>query len=220
MASGDGGEREDHGGANEGGGATSSTDEARAQEVQEAVGQAPGEEEAVARRQLPTPEMPTASEVSHHKTTHCPYRSWCDECVEAFGCEWPHHAGGARHARSIPVIHMDYAFLTDKGMTKRSGLSEEEVRKALKVLVVYDSFSRGPSAYAVYTKGANDDGFAAARICESIEYAGHTGDPAQRHRAGSAGCRQGRPEGATSQGARQCRFGGVCAVRPSDGRSG
>ena len=69
---------------------------------------------------------------------------------------------------------MDYAFLTDKGMLTRAEIGAEDLKTALKVLVVYDSSSRGPSAHAVRTKGANDDGFAAARICEDIEFAGHT----------------------------------------------
>ena len=69
---------------------------------------------------------------------------------------------------------MDYAFLTDKGMLKRAEIGVEDLRTAMKVLVVYDSSSPGPSAHAVRTKGANDDGFAAARICEDIEFAGHT----------------------------------------------
>ena len=40
--------------------------------------------EALARRALPSPYMPTLSEIREHKTTHLPYRNWCDECVEAF----------------------------------------------------------------------------------------------------------------------------------------
>ena len=41
------------------------------------------EAEAVQRRTLPSPYMPTLSEICEQKTTHLPYRSWCDECVEA-----------------------------------------------------------------------------------------------------------------------------------------
>ena len=48
------------------------------------------EEEAVQRRTLPSPYMPTLSEIRQHKTTDLPYRSWCDECVEALAREWPH----------------------------------------------------------------------------------------------------------------------------------
>ena len=46
-----------------------------------------GSGEAVLRRALPSPIMPTVSEVREHKTTHLPYRNWCDECVEAFARE-------------------------------------------------------------------------------------------------------------------------------------
>ena len=41
-----------------------------------------GSGEAVLRRALPSPIMPTVSEIREHKTTHLPYRSWCDECVD------------------------------------------------------------------------------------------------------------------------------------------
>ena len=133
-----------------------------------------GQEEAVQRRPLPTPVLPPPSEIAHHKTTHCPYRSWCDECVEAFGREWPHHHLGNGHGRSVPVIHMDYAFLTDWGLFKREEVSEDDMKGALTVLVAYDSSCRGPYAHAVYAKGAGADGYAAARIVEDIEFAGHT----------------------------------------------
>ena len=77
-------------------------------------GQSEEQEEAVRQRPLLHPDMPSASEVAHHKTTHCPYRCWCDECVEAFGREWPHRSAQSGRSRCIPVIHMDYAFLTDQ----------------------------------------------------------------------------------------------------------
>ena len=72
------------------------------------------------------------------------------------------------------MISMDYAFLTDRGVVKKDEMSEDEAKTALKILVVYDSSSRGPFAHAVRTKGANDNGYAAARICEDIEFLGHT----------------------------------------------
>ena len=95
-----------------------------------------GQEEALRRRPLASPDMPSASDVSHHKTTHCPYRSWCDECVEAFGREWPHHSGGDGRKRSIPVIHMDYDFLTDRGLFKRDEISNEDMKSALTILTL------------------------------------------------------------------------------------
>ena len=83
------------------------------------------EAEAVARRALPSPYMPTVSEIREHKTTHLPYRNWCDECVEAFAREWPHLARDGPSDRSTPVIHIDYACLTEKGLFKPCEFSEE-----------------------------------------------------------------------------------------------
>ena len=67
--------------------------------------------EGVQRCELPSPYMPTISEVRQHKMTHLPYRSWCDECVEAFAREWPHLHREHPNGRTIAVIHMDYACL-------------------------------------------------------------------------------------------------------------
>ena len=78
--------------------------------------------------------MPTISEIRQHKTTHVPYRSWCDECVEAFAREWP-HLHQSSNGRTIPVIHMDYACLTEKGLFKVEDLSEEERKHAVRVIV-------------------------------------------------------------------------------------
>jgi len=80
--------------------------------------------EGVKRRALPSPYMPSISEIREHKTTHVPYRSWCDECVEAFAREWP-HLHQKSNGRSIPVIHMDYACLTEKGLFKVEDLDDE-----------------------------------------------------------------------------------------------
>ena len=132
-----------------------------------------GHEEALERRPLPTLVLPSSSDVAQHKTTHCPYRSWCDECVEAFGREWPHRTGNG-HGRSVPVIHLDYAFLTDSGLFKRDEVSEEHMKSALTVFIGYDSSSKGPFCHAVFAKGAGRDGYAAARIVEVIEFCSHT----------------------------------------------
>ena len=43
------------------------------------------EEQAEPLRQLPTPHMPTRSEVLDHRCTHVPFRAWCPHCVEGRG---------------------------------------------------------------------------------------------------------------------------------------
>ena len=75
------------------------------------------ENESVLRRALPSPYMPSIAEIRLHKTTHLPYRSWCDECVEAFAREWPHLRADGPNERTIPVIHMDYACLTERALS-------------------------------------------------------------------------------------------------------
>ena len=83
-------------------------------------------EESVLRRALPSPYMPTISEIRHHKTTHLPYRSWCDECVEAFAREWPHLRGDGPSNRTIAVIWFDYAHLAEKGLCQAADSTEDE----------------------------------------------------------------------------------------------
>ena len=129
-----------------------------------------GSDEAVVRRALPSPIMPTVSEIREHKTTHLPYRSWCDECVEAFAREWPHLSSDGSGARTIPVIHMDYAYLTEKGLFRRSELSEEELRRAVTCVVASCSSSKSPFMHVVDAKGTTVDKFAAERIVEDVVF--------------------------------------------------
>ena len=43
------------------------------------------EEEAAPVSSLPSPDMPTQSELDDHDLTHYPHRSWCRHCVEGLG---------------------------------------------------------------------------------------------------------------------------------------
>ena len=132
-------------------------------------------EESVLRRALPSPYMPTISEIRLHKTTHLPYRSWCDECVEAFAREWPHlrgEPGGS--GRSIPIVHMDYAWLTERGLVRPAEISDEERRNAVQLLVGYCGASGTPFVHVVPSKANSVDRYAAERVVEDIVYLGHT----------------------------------------------
>ena len=53
-------------------------------------------------------------------------------------------------------------------------LSEEELKDSLTVLVMIDSSCRGPFVHALVAKGADVDGYAAARVVEDVEFLGHT----------------------------------------------
>ena len=66
-------------------------------------------EDADEQRGLRAPATPTREEIADHMANgHLPYRSWCPDCVEAFGREWLHEHG---EARSISPISCDYLFI-------------------------------------------------------------------------------------------------------------
>ena len=62
------------------------------------------EEEAQGVSGLKAPSAPTQKEIDHHRFTHLPYRSWCQECVEAFAREWAHKAHA--DAREFPSFRV------------------------------------------------------------------------------------------------------------------
>ena len=132
------------------------------------------EAEAVQRRALPSPYMPTISKIHQHKTAHLPYRSWCDEDVEAFARAWPHLHRHGPIDRMIPMIHMDYACLSEKGLFRLSELSEEDREHAVRVIIGYCSSSRNPFIHVVPSKATSMDKFAAERIVQDTVYLGHT----------------------------------------------
>ena len=60
---------------------------------------------------------PTADQVEKHKVTHLPYRSWCKQCVMGRGVGRPHSKSTT--ASSIPIVGMDYFFITKEGIRRR-----------------------------------------------------------------------------------------------------
>ena len=145
------------------------------------------EQDIEPRRVVPSPVLPSASQVALHRLTHHPYRSWCDECVEAFGRERVHCSSDHPGGRSIPLISMDYLFVNDKGVWTRQELIDSGVEESttLKVLVVYDSATNGLFVHAVPCKGAND--FVVKSVVDCIAWLGHSrvvlradGEPAMK----------------------------------------
>ncbi len=74
----------------------------------------------------------------------------------------------------VPVIHMDYACLTEKGLFRLDELSEEDREHAVRVIVGYCSSSRSPFMHVVPSKATSNDKFAAERIVDDIVYLGYT----------------------------------------------
>ena len=85
-----------------------------------------GAEEAVSSKKFPGPKLPSPEEVAAHRIDHLPYRSWCKWCIMGRALGEQHKS--REDASTIPVIGMDYFFLTSKGVesVEDMGYSREE----------------------------------------------------------------------------------------------
>ena len=87
------------------------------------------------------PTRPNSEEVETHDPTHCPYRSWCPNCVAASAREDPKpRRSGLDEETDVPVISLDY----------------ELVRNELTILIVKDRETGVVLVYDCKTKGAGD----------------------------------------------------------------
>ena len=122
---------------------------------------------------LPTPELPSESEIAEHRVDHIPFRSWCKECLEGWGREDGHHACGGG-SRSIPVISLDYMFLSRRGVFTRQEWQPLEGEQSLKILVVKDARSKAVFAHAVPQKGIDEKRFSVDQIVEDCRWMGYS----------------------------------------------
>ncbi len=116
--------------------------EAREEEAAPEEGEHPSEE-ARAARPARDPGAPTQAERDAHSTTHLPFRSWCDECVQGRR-DAPPHCRTKRGAGEVPEVSFDYAFM------RRD--DEEELAT---LLVMRDRDSKSIRAWALEHKGVD-----------------------------------------------------------------
>ncbi len=83
---------------------------AEAQAAAEAHEEAHPAEEARAARPARDPGAPTQAERDAHATTHLPFRSWCDECVQGRK-DAPPHCRTKRGPGEVPEVSFDYGFI-------------------------------------------------------------------------------------------------------------
>ncbi len=69
------------------------------------------------------PGQPTLRQVEDHRRFHIPYRLWCKWCVMGRGRGAPHRRRGES---AIPIIGIDYFFITTTGVKKRKELEMTE----------------------------------------------------------------------------------------------
>ncbi len=124
--------------------------------------------------------QPTAAEYEAHRHDHYPYRNWCPFCVKA-------RATGQRHGhacphRRIPVIGIDYCFLTSDGRVLRkdelAGLDEATRQSLAKILLIREHSPNGQTgcifAHVVPQKGVDEDMFSVTKVSEDVKWMGHT----------------------------------------------
>ena len=137
------------------------------EQAQEPDGLPGGEDEAQTPRAAKAPKVPSAREVEEHELTHCPARSWCDQCVKGQSKDFPHRSVTGELADSSVVrVSMDYCFLSEGASIKKTDHEQTEAaRTVMTVLVVVETLCRSIWAYACESKGASE-----AWVVEQVAY--------------------------------------------------
>ncbi len=81
------------------------------------------EEDVQKMRAAHSPETPTAKMMEEHRYVHLPYRDWCKWCVMGPGRGMQHRRGDSSW---IPVIGLDYFYITAGGIKLRKELDHPE----------------------------------------------------------------------------------------------
>ena len=79
-----------------------------------------GDEDTEPFRCLPCEPTPTAKQVEEHRCSHIPFRSWCKWCMMGRGLGIQHRGGSSESF--IPIVALDYFFITPGGIKKKSEL--------------------------------------------------------------------------------------------------
>ena len=141
--------------------------------VEEAVNIPGGEDEVLALRAARAPTLPSTSEIEAHELTHCPPRSWCEQCVRGQAKDSRHVTVQGEFAESsVTRVSMDYCFLTED-VSGKDGDHEvgEKAKTSLTVLVMTETMCRSIWAYACESKGSGEQ-WIIEQILEDLETIG------------------------------------------------
>ena len=137
---------------------------------------AEGEEVKVAH----DPKLPSEAEVEAHRAAgHWPFRDWCIHCVAARGLGMQHRSPSSG-SREIPVISIDYFFLTPSGcrVPGEEGASRLDLEQGVqegtmaKCLAMRDSMSKAVFGWVVPAKGRDE--FTISKIVEAVKWLGYS----------------------------------------------
>ncbi len=130
------------------------------------------------------PGRPTKKQIEDHRRAHLPFRLWCKWCVWGRGRGFQHRRSAGS---TIPIVGLDYFFITKGGLKKREELKmarDAEGEKAIeearsrgelvKCLVVRCTKSKAIFGHVIPCKGADEDGLVADLVVQDILWLGHT----------------------------------------------
>ena len=128
--------------------------------------------QGAAHKVLPDPGEPTAAEVEDHRACgHLPYRSWCDECVEARGTGEPHRK--RTEQREVCVFAFDYLFIGKDGLAiRRQDLTELRNEVAVKILIARDTRGKAAFAHVIPRKGVDEDHYSVDVLVKDVQWLG------------------------------------------------
>ena len=143
-----------------------------------------GETEVDPLRPARDPGQPTLKQIEEHRRAHLPYRLWCKWCVLGRG-------RGLQHRRStgsdIPVVGVDYFFMTKGGLQRRDELIYEQTAdgnaklqearvkgEIVKCIAIRCSSSKAIFGHVVPCKGLDEEGWVAETVARDIAWLGHT----------------------------------------------
>ena len=126
-----------------------------------------------AHKVLPDPGEPTATEVEDHRACgHVPFRSWCQECVEARGVGEPHRT--RKEQRVVCVFAFDYLFIGKDGIPiKRQDLSEGREEVDVKILIAKDTRGRAVFSHVIPQKGVDQGHYSVDVLVKDVLWLGY-----------------------------------------------
>ena len=149
------------------------------------VVEAQGEEETTPVRVANSPETPSAKAFEEHREKgHIPHRDWCKFCIEGRGLTQQHRPG---EPSEIPVVGLDYFYITDGGVKCRRELAQEETedgeamlqeeRKGgslVKCLIMRCFHGKAVFAHCIPYKGIGEDQYVTSLVVKNVEWLGYT----------------------------------------------
>ena len=144
------------------------------------------EQDAAPARHAISPTLPAdEAEIERHRVDHYPFRSWCKCCICGRGTGQPHTTTSSNS--TIPVVGMDYYFVTSEGVRRRDELKftadelgEQQLAEArrtgevTKCIIIRCMMTKNVMTHVVPQKGNDEEQYCANLVVEDLKWLGHT----------------------------------------------